>query len=126
MVTSYMTLMVRLDDERFTYGDIAHFNGMVTAIRNGSAALQNIYDAWCRRHNLQVQLLYFDDNSQALNALLDGRADSMVIGGAYALDKTRTVAQFHRMIPFLDCSFQDGFESATGSGDGAGLTRDCI
>ena len=48
MVTSYMTLMVRLDDERFTYGDIAHFNGMVTAIRNGSAALQNIYDA-CRR-----------------------------------------------------------------------------
>ena len=93
MVTSYMTLMVRPDDERYTYGDTANFAGMVTAARRG-AVVVDIYKAWCAKNNLTPQLLLCDGYEDALQALLDKRADAMVVGGVYAFDKTRTVAQF--------------------------------
>ena len=93
MVTSYMTLMVRPDDERYTFGDLVSLQNITTACRRGSVVI-NIYLDWCAQNNIKPNLLLFDNYKDALQALLDKKADSIVVGGVYALDNTRPVAQF--------------------------------
>jgi len=93
MVTSYMTLMVRPDDDRYTFGDLVSLQNITTASRRGSVVV-DIYLDWCAQNNIKPNLLLFDNYKDALQALLDKKADSMVVGGVHALDKTRPVAQF--------------------------------
>lgn len=93
MVTSYMTLMVRPDDDRYTFGDLVSLQGITTACRKGSIVV-DIYQAWCAQNNLKPKLVLYDNYKEALQALLDKKVDSMIVGGVYAFDKTRAVAQF--------------------------------
>jgi signal transduction histidine kinase/ActR/RegA family two-component response regulator len=93
MVTTYMTLMVRPDEDRYTFGNLPSFQNMSTAVLQGSNVRQ-ITEAWCRDNNLTLNFKEYASNQLALQALQAGQVDAMVIGGAYAMNKTRTIAQF--------------------------------
>jgi signal transduction histidine kinase len=66
---------------------------MSTAVLQGSNVRQ-ITEAWCRDNNLTLNFKEYASNQLALQALQAGQVDAMVIGGAYAMNKTRTIAQF--------------------------------
>jgi signal transduction histidine kinase/ActR/RegA family two-component response regulator len=93
MVTTYMTLMVRPDEDRYTFGNLPAFQNMTTAVLRGSN-VRKITEAWCRDNNLTLNFKEYASNELALQALQSGQVDAMVIGGAYAMNKTRTIAQF--------------------------------
>lgn len=74
-----LTLLVRDNDDRFTFGDNQSVNKMrVGVIKNDATA--EAFSEWCQRNNLQPQLVYYADYKQLLAALNDGSIDGITNG----------------------------------------------
>jgi signal transduction histidine kinase/ABC-type amino acid transport substrate-binding protein/ActR/RegA family two-component response regulator len=74
-----LTLLVRDNDDRFTFGDNQAVNKMrVGVIKNDATA--EAFSEWCQRNNLHPQLVYYDDYKQEMTALQDGSVDGITNG----------------------------------------------
>jgi signal transduction histidine kinase/ABC-type amino acid transport substrate-binding protein/ActR/RegA family two-component response regulator len=90
------TLLVREDENRFEFGDIQAVNKMrIGLIKNDAAA--EIFQEWCRKNNLQPQLVYFPDYKLQIEALQKGKLDAMTNGNELA-------ANFRRFLYYANVS----------------------
>lgn len=93
MCNIYTTLNVRMDDGRYDYEDFSGFEGMKVGIIRGGVDGEN-FKAFCREHNVNLEILEYNETEELLNALEENAVDGVAITHLGKNSSFRSVAQF--------------------------------
>lgn len=93
MCSIYITLNVRMDDDRYSYEDFEAFDDMkVGIIRDGVDGRR--FREFCREHHVNLEIIDYDETWELLSALDDGTLDGVAITHLGKNSTYRSVAQF--------------------------------
>ncbi len=93
LCTTYITLNVRTDDDRYAYEDFKSFQNMRVGFIEGTRDGE-LFQEYCDKHGIRTHLIPYLDKQHAFAALADGTLDgvsSLAIGRS---NMFRTVARF--------------------------------
>ncbi len=74
-----MSVYVRQDDDRFTYGDVSQLQGKIFASESGSE-VGALFSAWCQQRDFTPEIRYYPADNEMDAALERGDVDACLYG----------------------------------------------